>query len=150
MCEMEDRIRRSLTGAAVAVVLLTVAACGSSNGPGGGIASCFTPAGTGTCINPSTIRVQNNLLGPILFFKVRVCGTTDFSADLLSNDPVEGKIQPGAQKDFMVEQGCYDLRAEHLMTTDPGPLVIEEMPDVSISPVSIFTWTLSETPGGPS
>jgi len=147
---MLDRIRRSLTGVAVAAVLLTAAACSDSSGPGGGVAGCFTPAGTGTCINPSTIRVQNNLLGPVLFFKVRVCGTTEFSADLLSNDPIEGTIQPGTQKDFTVEQGCYDLRAEHLMTTDPGPLVIKEISDVSVSPVSVFTWPLSETPGGPS
>ena len=147
---MVDSKRRSLTAAAIAAVLIGAAACGSSSGPGGGLAACFTPAGTGTCMNPSTIRVQNNLLGPVLFFKVRVCGTTVFSPDLLSNDPVEGKIQPGDQKDFQVEAGCYDLRAEHLMTTDPGPLVIEELADVSVSGVSIFTWTLSETPGGPS
>lgn len=148
---MVQRILKGLTGTAAAAVLLAAAACADANAPEGGTIGCFTPAGSGaTCINPSTIRVQNDLDGPVLFFKVRACGTTQFSEDLLPPDTINGTIQPGTQKDFEVEAGCYDLQAEHLETTDPGPLLTKSISDVSVSPVAIFTWTLTEAPGGPS
>jgi hypothetical protein len=100
--------------------------------------------------NPSTVRVINNLGGPVLFFFVRGCGTTDWGDDLLPLDPVEGTIQPGASKDFTVEAGCYDFKADHLETIDPGPLVTKETYDQAASPVAIVTWTLEATPGGPA
>lgn len=100
--------------------------------------------------NPSTIRVENNLGGPVLFFFVRACGSTDWGEDLLPLDPVQGTIQPGSSKDFTVEAGCYDMQAQHLETTDPGPLLTKETFDQTASTVSILTWSLEDTPGGPS
>ena len=101
-------------------------------------------------VNPSTIRVKNDLMGPVLFFFVRSCGTTAFSEDLLSNDPVEGTIQPGAQKDFTVEAGCYDLFAQHLETSEPGPLTDKMIFDQIASPVTALIWVLDEITGGPN
>ncbi len=106
--------------------------------------------------NPSTIRITNELQGPVLFVFFRPCGTTEWGEDQLAiravrmgknpNDPIESVIQPTESKDFTVEAGCYDLRADHLETTDPGPLIIKSTEDQSASPVSILTWILTEAP----
>ncbi|MDH3732482.1 MAG: hypothetical protein OEU54_03070 [Gemmatimonadota bacterium] len=135
---MDRTLKRFAYAAMVAAVLLPIAACSSD-----------APMGP-TFQNPSTIRVANNLLGPVLFFRVRACGTTDWGQDLLPTDPIEGTIQPGESKDFTVEAGCYDLQAQHLETTDPGPLITKETFDQNASTVAILNWTLEETPGGPS
>lgn len=114
------------------------------------IAACNSDKVTGPPIeNPSTIRVVNNLFGPVLFFYVRACGTTDWGEDLLPLDPIEGTIQPGDSKDFTVEAGCYDLRARHLETADPGPLIDKEEQDVNASPLAIHTWVLQDLPQDP-
>lgn len=110
-----------------------------------GACSDSTPTGP-EFENPSTIRVDNQLQGPVLFFRVRACGTVDWSEDLLPTDPVDGTIQPGAQKDFTVEAGCYDLQVQHLETTDPGPLVTKETEDVVAQPLTPATWTLRGDP----
>ncbi len=106
--------------------------------------------------NPSTIRIVNEVGGPVLFVFFRPCGTTEWGDDQLAiravrlgknpNDPIESVIQPTESKDFTVEAGCYDLRADHLETTDPGPLLIKMTEDQTASPVSILTWTLTEAP----
>lgn len=129
--------KRVATRAGAVALLLVVGACGDS-----------APTGP-TFQNPSTIRVDNQLQGPVLFFRVRACGTVDWSEDLLSNHPVDGTIQPGATKDFTVEAGCYDLQAQHLATPDPGPLLTQETEDIVASPVTPATWTLrgQPTPG---
>lgn len=122
----------------VAAVALPLAACGDDTlDPG----EQFE--------NPSTVRVQNELMGPILFFHARACGTTNWGPDLLPLGPVEGTIQPGDSKDFTVEAGCYDFRAQHLETTDPGPLITKIMADKVASPVTILTLTFTEVPSGP-
>ncbi|MFV1987128.1 MAG: hypothetical protein ACC682_07590 [Gemmatimonadota bacterium] len=137
---MAHRTILKFVGMMTAVIMLvSIAGCSDSSGPQLPIFD-----------NPSTVRVVNDLLGPVLFFRVRGCGTTDWGEDLLPTDPVEGTIQPGNSKDFTVEAGCYDLQAQHLETTDPGPLVTKEIFDVSASPVTIFTWTLEEVPAGPA
>ena len=100
--------------------------------------------------NPSTIRIANNLMGPVLFFFVRSCGTTAFRGDLLSNDPVEGTIQPGASKDFTVEAGCYDLFVQHLQTTEPGPLIDKMIFDQIATPITALVWVLDDLSGGPN
>ncbi len=135
---MRDKLK-ILTLLAVGLTIVPLLGCGDDEGPGM------------TFVNPSTIRVVNDLEGPVLFFFARPCGTTDWGEDLLPSDPVNGTIQPGNSKDFTVEAGCYDLRAQHLETVDPGPLITKEIFDQTASPVSILTWRLSEgAPGGPS
>ncbi len=137
---MTDRKILKFIGMLTAVVMLvSIAGCSSDDGPMNPIFE-----------NPSVVRVVNNLFGPVLFFRVRGCGTTDWGEDLLPNDPVNGTIQPGASKDFTVEAGCYDFQAQHLETTDPGPLVTKEIFDQAPSPVGITTWTLEDVPSGPS
>jgi len=101
-------------------------------------------------VNPSTVRVRNNLMGPVLFFFTRSCGTTAWSEDLLPNDPVNGTIQPGTSKDFTVEAGCYDLWAQHLETAEPGPLIDKMISNQIASPVTPLVWVLDETANGPS
>jgi len=114
------------------------------------IAACSSDKVTGPPIeNPATIRVQNELLGPVLFFFVRACGTTDWGEDLLPLDPIEGTIQPGDTHDFTVEAGCYDLQARHLESPEPGALIIKEELDVSLAPLAIHTWRLEDLPQGP-
>jgi hypothetical protein len=137
---MTDRKILKFVGTLTAVIMLvSIAGCSSDDGP-------MNPI----FINPSVVRVENNLSGPVLFFRVRGCGTTDWGEDLLPTDPINGTIQPGASKDFTVEAGCYDLQAQHLETTDPGPLITKEIFDVAASPVTIFTWPLDEVPTGPA
>ena len=137
---MVDRTIKRLAYTAMAVaMMLPIAACSDDNGPMGPPIQ-----------NPATIRVVNNLGGPVLFFRVRACGTTDWGDDLLPTDPIEGTIQPGASKDFTVEAGCYDLQAQHLETTDPGPLLTKEIFDQNASTVAILSWTLEDTPSGPA
>ena len=130
--------KRVATRAGAVALLLAVGACGDS-----------APTGP-EFENPSTIRVDNQLQGPVLFFRVRACGTVDWSEDLLPNDPVDGTIQPGTIKDFTVEAGCYDLQVQHLETTDPGPLAdAGDRGHCRQSPVTTATWTLrgEEAPG---
>jgi len=101
-------------------------------------------------VNPSTVRVTNNLGGSVLFFRVRTCGTSDFGPDLLSNDPVTGVIPVGTTKEFTVEAGCYDLKAEHLEFAMPGPLLEKTIFDQTASPIAALTWVLEEVASGPS
>lgn len=114
-------------------------------------AACSDNSPTGPNIeNPATIRVQNDLFGPVIFFRARACGTTDWGADLLDPiDPIEGTIQPGDSHEFTVEAGCYDLQAQHLETTDPGPLLTKETFDFQATTVTAQVWTLQELPAGP-
>ena len=101
--------------------------------------------------NPSTVTIVNELLGPVLFFRVRACGTTPWSEDLLPNDPVTGTIQPGTQKDVTVEAGCYDFQAQHLPdTSGPGELITKEIENQVASPAAPVTWVLVENPGNPA
>lgn len=100
--------------------------------------------------NPATITVNNQLMGPVLFFRVRACGTTDWGQDLLPSDPVEGTIQPGTSKDFTVEAGCYDMQAQHLESTDPGPLITKEILNNVVTASQGFTWDLREDPEDPA
>jgi hypothetical protein len=132
-------MKRSRTVLASLFVGATILVAGCSDGAGNGV----------TFINPSTIRVTNNLGGPILFFFARPCGTTDWGQDMLPNDPVEGTIQPGTSKNFTVEAGCYDLRADHLATIDPGPLLTKEIFDQVATPLTALVWDLSEVPSNP-
>lgn len=136
---MLDRSRKPLRLALLTAVALSLGACSDDAGPGGMM-----------FVNPSTIIVQNELEGPIIFFFARSCGTTDWGPDLLPADPATGTIQPGEDRSFTVEAGCYDLRAQHLETTDPGPLVEKIMENVVASPVTPFTWKLSAPPTGPA
>lgn len=131
--------RNALRWVAVVALALPIAACGDD-----------PVAPVQMFDNPSTIRVVNNLLGPVLFFHVRACGTTDWGEDLLPLDPIEGTIQPGASKDFTVEAGCYDFWARHLATVDPGPLVEKMVFDQVASPITPVVWNLDEISGGPS
>ena len=132
-------MRRTLLSGIAAVMLgLAFQAC--SDDPAGPPPQMFD--------NPSTIIVRNRVLGPILFFHVRTCGTTQWSEDLLPLDPIEGTIQPGADKEFTVEAGCYDLWARHLETTEPGPPIEKMIFDQQATPVSPLIWTVEEM--GPS
>ncbi len=109
--------------------------------------------------NPSTIRISNELMGPVLFVFFRPCGTTEWGEDQLAiravrlgknpNDPIESVIQPTEAKDFTVEAGCYDLRADHLESPEPGILIIKTRDNVVVSPVSPFEWALTEAPTPP-
>ncbi len=101
--------------------------------------------------SPSTVRVVNRLFGPIIYFFARPCGTSDWGSDLLGTDhPVEGTIQPGAARDFIVEAGCYDLRADYLETTEPGPLLSKMIFNQSATPVTPVVWTLEDDPVDPT
>jgi len=111
------------------------------------VAGCGDDGPTGPIFtNPATITVQNELDGPVLFFFVRPCGTTDFGEDLLPSDPVEGTIQPGDSKDFTVEAGCYDMRVLHLVSVSPGPPVTKEIFDKQVTAAAGFTWRLTSDP----
>ena len=134
---VRNKLLRIAGGVFVAAVAVTLAACSDD-----------TPTGPGF-ENPSTVRVENQLFGPVLFFRVRACGTLDWGEDLLPLDPIEGTIQPGDSKDFTVEAGCYDFQAQHLETTDPGPLITKETYDRVASPVTTVTWRLEDLPTGP-
>lgn len=136
---MRDRSRKPLRLALLAAVAISFGACSEDAGPGGMM-----------FVNPSTIEVENLLAGPIIFFNARSCGTTSWGPDLLPADPAEGTIQPGETRAFTVEAGCYDLRAQHLATTDPGPLIEKIVENVVASPVTTYKWTLEDTPTGPS
>ncbi|MDX1395008.1 MAG: hypothetical protein R3195_11475 [Gemmatimonadota bacterium] len=135
---LRRKILRIAAGALAAVAIVSLAACSDDEPTGPDFE------------NPSTIIVENQLFGPVLFFRVRACGTSDWGDDLLPLDPVEGTIQPGDSKNFTVEAGCYDLQAQHLETTDPGPLLTKEDFDRVASPVTPITWVLEELPAGPS
>ena len=136
---MSDTKRRLLGVLAVVALALPFAGCGDD---------AMAPAQIFD--NPSTIRVVNNLGGPVLFFRIRTCGTTAYSEDLLPLDPIAGTIQPGDSKEFTVEAGCYDLWAQHLATTDPGPLVDKFVFDQVASPITPLVWVLDPITGGPS
>ena len=101
--------------------------------------------------SPSTVRVVNRLLGPVIYVFARPCGTSDWGSDLLGTDhPVEGTIQPGESKDFTVEAGCYDLRADHLETIPPAPLITKMLFNQAASPVTPVIWTLEDDPVDPT
>jgi len=101
--------------------------------------------------SPSTVRVVNRLLGPVIFFFARPCGTSDWGTDLFGTDhPIEGTIQPGGQRDFTVEAGCYDFRAVHLETTEPGPALEKIIFNQSATPVTPVVWTLEDDPVDPT
>ncbi|WP_428276558.1 hypothetical protein [Candidatus Palauibacter sp.] len=101
--------------------------------------------------SPSTVRVVNRLLGPVIYVFARPCGMSDWGSDLLGTDhPVEGTIQPGGQRDFTVEAGCYDFRAQHLETTEPGPLLEKMLFNQAASPVTPVIWTLEVEPVDPT
>ena len=134
---LRRKILKMAAGAFAAVAIVSLAACSDDE-----------PTGP-EFENPSTVRVVNQLFGPVLFFRVRACGTSAWGDDLLPLDPVEGTIQPGASKDFTVEAGCYDFQAQHLETTDPGPLITKETFDRVASPVTTVTWVLEDLPAGP-
>lgn len=136
---MRDRSRKSWRVALLAAVALSLGACSDDAGPGGMM-----------FVNPSTIIVANELGGPVIFFNVRSCGTTDWGPDLLPSDPTTGTIQPGEDRSFTVEAGCYDLRAQHLQTTDPGPLQEKIQENVVASPLTPYTWTLTDAPLPPA
>ncbi|MDE2720421.1 hypothetical protein [Candidatus Palauibacter polyketidifaciens] len=101
--------------------------------------------------SPSTVRVVNRLFGPVIRFFARPCGTSDWGQDLFGTDhPVEGTIQPGDSRDFTVEAGCYDLRAEYLETTEPGPLMAKMIFNQAATPVTPVIWTLEDDPANPT
>ena len=101
--------------------------------------------------SPSTVRVVNRLFGPVIRFFARPCGTSDWGPDLFGTDhPVEGTIQPGDSRDFTVEAGCYDLRAEYLETTEPGPLMAKMLFNQAATPVTPVIWTLEDDPVDPT
>lgn len=124
---------------AVMAIGLSLAACGDSDP--------LEP----TFDSPSVVRVVNQLFGPVIRFFARPCGTSDWGADRFGTDhPVEGTIQPGGSKDFIVEAGCYDLRAEYLETTEPGPLLEKLLFNQAATPVTPVIWTLEDDPVDPS
>ncbi len=126
---------------AVAAVALSLAACGDSD----------PTVPEPMFENPSTIRVVNRLTGPVIFVYARPCGTSDWGADLFgTNDPIDGTIQPGGSRDFTVEAGCYDLRARHLESTEPGPLLEKVTFNQAVSPITPVTWTLEDDPRDPT
>ncbi|MCG8466609.1 MAG: hypothetical protein MJB57_00155 [Gemmatimonadetes bacterium] len=132
--------RRNLAGLLfLSALVVPIAGCGDD-----------TIDPTMNFVNPSTIRVTNNLEGAVLFFFVRTCGTTNWGEDLLPLDPLEGVISVGTSKDFTVEGGCYDLWAQHLEGPAPGPLIDKMAFDQVASPVAILNWVLEEISSGPS
>ncbi len=126
---------------AIIAIGLSLAACGDSDP--------VTPEPMFD--SPSLVRVVNRLLGPVLFVFARPCGTSDWGNDLFDTDhPIEGTIQPGDQRDFMVEAGCYDFRVEHLETTEPGPIIVKMIFNQAASPVTPVIWTLEDDPADPT
>lgn len=126
---------------AIVAAGLSLAACGDSD----------PVVPEPTFDSPSTVRVVNRLLGPVIRFFARPCGTSDWGSDRFGTDhPIEGTIQPGASKDFTVEAGCYDLRADHLETLEPGPLLMKTVRNQAASPVTPVIWTLEDDPVDPS
>ncbi|MDE2664201.1 MAG: hypothetical protein OXI39_14540 [Gemmatimonadota bacterium] len=126
---------------AVVAIGLSLAACGDSD----------PVVPEPTFESPSTVRVVNRLLGPVIYFFARPCGTSDWGSDLFGTDhPVEGTIQPGGQRDFTVEAGCYDFRAVHLETTEPGPGIEKMIFNQSATPVTPVVWTLEDDPVDPT
>lgn len=90
---------------------------------------------------PSVIRVINRLGGPVVFFYSRKCRTTDWGLDMLPLGP-NGVIHSGASWDFIVKAGCYDLRAAHLETSSPGPLLEKLTFEVVASRDSPGLWSI--------
>lgn len=126
---------------AIMTIGLALSACGDGDSTGP----------EPTFDNPSTVRVVNQLFGPVIYFRARPCGTSDWGPDLFdTDDPVEGTLQPGQSRDFTVEAGCYDFRAEYLETTEPGPLLEMMIFDQIASPITPVVWTLEEDPVDPS
>lgn len=126
---------------AVVAIGVSLAACGDSD----------PVVPEPTFDSPSTVRVVNRLLGPVIFFFARPCGTSDWGADLFGTDhPIEGTIQPGSQRDFTVEAGCYDFRAVHLETTEPGDELEKLIFNQTATPVTPVIWTLEDDPVNPT
>ena len=124
---------------AVMTMGLALSACGDS----GSIGPTFD--------SPSTVRVVNQLFGPVIYFFARPCGAADWGHDLFgTDDPVAGTIQPGQSRDFTVEAGCYDLRAQYLESTEPGPLLEKTLFSQTASPVTPVVWTLEDDPADPT
>jgi hypothetical protein len=133
------RMRTLLLPLALGVIAPIVGACGSD-----------TPSGP-VFQNPATVRVQNELMGPVLFFRARPCGTTDWGLDLLPSDPIAGKIQPNESKDITVEAGCYDMQAQSLPTPNPSPeLVTTEIFDAQVTAIQPYVWILHAEPDNPA
>ena len=129
--------RSKLVSILAAGVLLGAVAC-SSDGP-------TQPP---PIQNPATIRVINGTSGKIIFLFFRDCGSTNWGDDRLPEDPVTGVIVPTESKDFTVEEGCYDLRADHLEGPQPGPLVTETSLNRVVIKGTTLTWVVSGEPPG--
>ncbi len=141
VCKMQCVKRKWFAVLAVAAIGLPFAACGD------GDATMPEPMFD----SPATVRVVNRLFGPVVFFFARPCGTSDWGQDLFGTDhPIEGTIQPGGQRDFTVESGCYDFRADHLETTEPGPIIMKMIFNQSATPVTPVIWTLEDDPVDPT
>lgn len=94
--------------------------------------------------NPATIRIQNNMIGPVIFVFFRSCGSFQWGEDRLGETE---RIEPGDDREWTVEAGCWDLRADVLNAPAGEATEILEETNLGneIAEAEEFLWLL----GGP-
>lgn len=109
-------IRRTVGALALAVVVTGLSACGDVIGSG-----------------DATIIVQNNASASVRELYISECDDESWGGDELGT---EETIAPGADREFDVEAGCYDLLAIFIDDTEAEDFAIE------LDEGDEFTWEL--------
>lgn len=140
-------MRRSTYGKLAALFVLPLAALALS-GCGGDDGTTPPPDERGTI---EVVNQTADLHVFMLFF--RECGTTQWGLDRLPDDPCTsiGCIAPSESRDFVVEAGCYDLKAD-LADLDVQQVVASDsIMDFVVLVDGTATWTVNPTqePSGP-
>ena len=132
-CEPSSRLETKFVWSVLACALVAV-----------GAAACGGGTTNPTYDNPSELRIENGTRGSIIYVHARACGTTDWGDDLFMSDhPVDGTIAPDATRTFILEAGCYDIRAQHLESSIPGPLIDKFLNNQTLSTDSPVEWRVT-------
>lgn len=86
-------LRRSIGGLALALSVATFTGCDEITGNG----------------DEATIIVENNTSVSVFYMYISECGDDEWGNDELGSSET---ISPGEDREFDVEAGCWDLRAE--------------------------------------
>lgn len=110
-----------------------------------GVAACNSESTQNPPDPDAVIRISNQTLGPVLFVNYRTCGSGNWGPDRLGTTE---RIEIGDEREFPVESGCWDIRAQHLENPEESVLVTQTNEDNVIAPNRTFLWVLSpEIPG---
>lgn len=109
-------LRRSLGALALAATLTGLSGCSDITGSG-----------------DATIIVQNNATASVKEIFIAVCDAVTWGNDRLG---VNETIAPGAEREFLVDSGCWDLRATFFDGTSAEDF------GVRLDEDDVFTWEL--------